>query len=110
MSLSKGLASLANENRVKAESLERRAGAVVGTTARRIQDTARAVAPVDTGNLRDSILVARDGETRAAVVATASYASYVENGTTRQAPQPYMSTATIKHEQEFYDMLGGLFD
>lgn len=75
-------------------------GARMGVaTQKTVQDTvnlARAQAPVDTGNLRAGI----HGNTEIGaqsvsgiVTASAHYATYVENGTSRMAPQPFMRPA-----------------
>lgn len=50
---------------------------------------ARADAAVDTGELRNSIVV-RGGKDYRVIVATAPHASMVEYGTSDTAPQPYM--------------------
>ena len=61
------------------------------------QTEARRRAPVDTGYLRSSItvdLAQMGGDVVAGeVTAGANYAAYVENGTTRQSPQPFMRPA-----------------
>lgn len=62
-----------------------------------IQAGAQMRAPVDTGYLRSSISMdaGRDGDTyRVEVGPTANYAGHVENGTSRQRPQPYLRPAT----------------
>ena len=75
-------------------------GARMGVaTQKAVQDTvnfARSMAPVDTGNLRASI----HGSTQVGaqhvlgeVHAGAHYAPYVEHGTSRMAPQPFMRPA-----------------
>lgn len=68
-------------------------------TQKAVQDTitqSRSLAPVDTGFLRASIhghsestAVHASGE----VTASAEYAVYVENGTSRMSPQPFMRPA-----------------
>ena len=65
------------------------------------QRVARERAPVDTGYLRSSIAATIDpGSTSGVIVgevtAGAEYAAYVEHGTSRQRPQPFMRPA---HEQ-----------
>lgn len=57
--------------------------------AARLRDDAKAAAPVDTGELRDSIVV-RGGKDHRIVIATADHSSFVEFGTSDTAPQPYM--------------------
>lgn len=68
-------------------------------TQKTVQDTvnlARSMAPVDTGNLRAGI----HGNTEVGphsvsgmVTASADYAVYVEHGTSRMAPQPFIRPA-----------------
>lgn len=68
-------------------------------TQKTVQDTvnqARALAPVDTGNLRAGIQGSTEiGATHVVgeVSASAEYATYVEHGTSRMAPQPFMRPA-----------------
>lgn len=69
---------------------QQRAAERVGAWA---ADQARALAPVDTGELRDSITftVRRTATTFAVVVlAGADHALYVELGTSRMSAQPYL--------------------
>jgi HK97 gp10 family phage protein len=75
-------------------------GARMGVaTQKTVTDTvnqARALAPVDTGNLRASIHGSTQiGATSVVgeVTASAHYAIYVEQGTSRMAPQPFMRPA-----------------
>lgn len=74
-----------------------RAGTVLRKAVTDIQGRAQTLAPVDTGNLRGSITseVGRDGAAiRGEVGPTANYGRYVEEGTSRQRPQPYLRPAT----------------
>ena len=81
---------------------DKAAGMVRAATTKAVVDTqrlARERAPVDTGYLRASIFT-REGAQGATwwgeVQVGAEYAYWVENGTSTQAPQPYMRPA---HEQ-----------
>ena len=57
-----------------------------------IERQATALTPVDTGNLRGSITAQEDGQS--AIVGTnVEYAPYVEYGTFKSSPQPYMRPA-----------------
>lgn len=71
-------------------------------------------APVDTGLLKSSITpsdLRRTGSTgviEAETGPTASYGGYVENGTSRQAPQPYMAPALAEVEPGFIQAIEAL--
>lgn len=52
--------------------------------------------PVDTGELRDSIHVEPPHGRTVRIVATADYAAYVEDGTSRMAAQPYLKPALYR--------------
>jgi len=87
-----------------AEALEEIAG--------KIRDDAKSFVPVDTGSLRKSIRVEKEGELQFLVVAgdggvinprtgrEVDYAGYVEFGTSRAAPQPFMQPALEKNRDE----------
>ncbi|MEU4410762.1 HK97-gp10 family putative phage morphogenesis protein [Streptosporangium sp. NPDC023963] len=75
----------------KAEQMTK---AAVQKTGLDVVAGAQALVPVDTGNLKNSIGVDFDlDEFGFTVVATANYAAFVELGTSRMAPQPYMGPA-----------------
>ena len=83
-----------------------RASAVVRKVAFDTQADAQRLAPVDTGNLRNSVTTAVQGDgLRAAVVATASYSRWVEEGTSRMAPQPFMGPATDRNAPAFREAM-----
>ncbi|GAA0187996.1 HK97-gp10 family putative phage morphogenesis protein [Glutamicibacter creatinolyticus] len=78
----------------------------VKKTAKDIEATAKALAPVDTGFLRSAVKssdlrnVSQDSP-EAEVRAGASYSVYQELGTSRMAPQPFMGPAADKHTPAF---------
>ncbi|MDJ0321831.1 HK97-gp10 family putative phage morphogenesis protein [Pseudarthrobacter sp. PS3-L1] len=74
---------------------------VVMKTAKDIEGTAKTMAPVDTGNLKNSIGVERTGDFSAEIGPTANYGIYLELGTSRMAPQPFMAPAFDKHLPAF---------
>lgn len=100
---------IAAQLRGESESLPARASVVVRKAAFDTEADAKRLAPVDTGMLRSSITthVAGDGLT-AGVVATASYAPFVEGGTSRMAPQPFMGPATDRNAPLFREAMARL--
>jgi HK97 gp10 family phage protein len=84
-----------------------RAQAVVRKTAYDIEGTAKNLVPVDTGNLKGSIghsdarSVGRSGTLAIEIGPTANYGAFVEMGTSRMAPQPFMGPAADTHAPAF---------
>lgn len=70
----------------------RKAQTVIAKTAADCERIAKSLAPVDTGALRNSISTTVGGLT-ATVGPTVSYGAYVEFGTSRMRPEPYMNPA-----------------
>lgn len=70
-------------------------------------------APVRTGNLRNSIISANSG-LRAVIAPTAGYGVFVELGTRRMAPQPFLFPALDAAEPGFLkaveQLAGGILD
>src|SRR5947209_18661968 len=80
---------------------------ILQSGAQRVAERAREIVPVRTGRLRDSIAVEGGIEVDAdeafqpiAVVATAPYASFVEDGTSRMTPRPFLEPAMEEIEPE----------
>lgn len=82
-----------------------KATAVVAKTAHDIEATGKAFAPVDTGNLRNSISASVRG-LNAEIGPTANYGGYVEFGTSRMAPHAYMGPALDRHTPDFVRAMG----
>ena len=87
-----------------------RAAQVVRRTAAAIEADAKALAPVDTGNLRNSITTVTQGDGRhatftASIGPTANYGVHLEYGTSRMAPRPFMGPAAQRHEAAFVQAL-----
>lgn len=81
----------------KADGMDSRTSMIVRKAAFDIEARAKQLAPVRTGFLRNSIGAKFTGQGfrlySAEVVAEAFYASYVEHGTSRMAPRPFMGPA-----------------
>jgi HK97 gp10 family phage protein len=73
---------------------------VVKETTSRVEQSARSHVPVRTGQLQSSI----EGSVRGmkgTVTATARYATFVEYGTYKDAPQPFMTPALEENEGQY---------
>lgn len=81
--------------------VRQRAGQVVRKSALDVVALAQSMAPVDTGNLHGSIGMDTPAPLSAVVGPTANYAPYVEWGTHRMAPQPFMGPAADAVEPNF---------
>ncbi len=72
---------------------------------------ARRIVPVRTGRLRASIRVGPDreagrtGAAAATIIADAPYAGFVEFGTVRMSPRPYLRPAVNKYARKYRDDL-----
>lgn len=95
---------LSADLRTEAGRVGGRAAQVIRKTAKDIERDAKIMAPVDTGNLRNSIstTVGGSGSTLSVEVGpTAHYGIYVELGTSRMGAQPYLFPAADRHEPGF---------
>jgi HK97 gp10 family phage protein len=81
-----------------ASTIGARTRAVRDETKTAIKETAQEIVAVDEGELRDSI-----HETEEGVEATADHAEFVEWGTYKDAPQPFMDPAVDEHESSFIE-------
>lgn len=96
-----------------AGDVERQARVAVEKSTLDIEADAKNLAPVDTGNLRASIghlYHYGDGAVESEIGPTASYSSFVERGTSRMAPQPFMAPALERQTPAFLEamrQLGG---
>lgn len=87
-----------------------RAKLVLKKTALDIERNAKAIAPVDTGNLKNSIGHSDMRLLSATYLSvdigpTANYGQYVELGTSRQAPQAYMGPSLDRFAGPFEQAL-----
>ena len=94
-----------------------RVGPLVETVTQKvaadIERTGKLNAPYRTGNLKNSIghtIDRGDGYIEAEVGPTAAYGYYVEEGTSRQAPQPYMGPAFDMHHPKLQQALEAIVE
>lgn len=86
---------------------------VVAKAAHDVEAHAKSNAAVDTGAMRNSIGVDMFGNavlSRATVGPTVNYAPFVENGTYRMPPQPFMGPAAATIEPAFLAAMGQIGD
>jgi HK97 gp10 family phage protein len=94
------LVALAAKLEAASAQFQKETRTAVRKTTFDIAADAKAMAPVDTGNLRESIQPLLRGINNAApegaVQAQSNYSIYVELGTSTQAPQPYLIPALTR--------------
>lgn len=107
------LTKLAADLRKASAEVTVKASRAVRKAAFDIESGAKARVPVDTGNLKNSIGVSLSATGLSAEIGpTAHYGIYVELGTRRMAPKPYLGPAVEAVEPAFIDaieQLGGNF-
>ncbi len=83
--------------------------AIVAKTAADIETNAKAVVPVDTGNLKNSIqmdISHVSSDLHAEVNVGATYGAYVEYGTVKMAAKPFLTPAVELARKPFEKALG----
>lgn len=101
-------AALAAEFATMAAQAEPRARAAVVKTLADIAADAKTLVPRDTGFLANSITFEMTGPLSGEVGPEAHYGGYVEQGTSRMAPQPYMTPAAERNAPMFEDAIDQL--
>lgn len=94
----------------RAQAMGRQA---VAKTAADITADAKKFAPYRTGNLRNSIghdLRSDSTGVEAEIGPTANYGHYLEHGTSRMAPQPYLGPAFDRRVPSFEKAMGMIAD
>lgn len=104
-------AVITNLGRIKNQSLKKVEN-VIGVFQALVANDARDIVPVKTSTLQKSIqpgrlLIDFSGEVTGEVVADEEYATFVEFGTSKQSPQPYMIPAMLKNMDSFRRQLAG---
>lgn len=81
--------------------LRKRASALVRKTVLDVEARAKIAAPVDTGALRRSIQTAMDNDLHGVVFVAAEYGIFLEFGTRRMSPRPFLGPAFDATAPEF---------
>ena len=107
------LRALAADLTAAGRQVGNRARTVIRKTALDIEGTAKQLAPVDTGNLKNSIghsdlRIGNSGQLVAEIGPTANYGYFVEAGTSRTPPQAYMGPAADRHAPSFEAAMAAL--
>jgi HK97 gp10 family phage protein len=89
-----------NLNRLRGNERRRAQQDGLDAGARIVETHAKVYCPVDTGTLRNSIMVDEVTPNKAVIAPHTDYAEHVEFGTSRMAAQPYMRPALDQHEGE----------
>ena len=102
-----GLVEVREDNREAiANAIDRALVAALEEVGLVAEGYAKRACPVDTGRLRNSITHVVDEGTRHVIIGTnVEYAPYVELGTRRQKPQPFLKPAANDH----YSTYKGIF-
>lgn len=98
-------ATITNLERIKNRDLKA-VETAIGITQALVANDARAIVPVKTSTLQKSIqpgqiFIDFSGEVTGEIVADIEYATFVEFGTSKQSPQPYMAPAILKNLDTF---------
>lgn len=113
MSIDAGeLDGLVGDLQRRVREVRREASTVVRRTAYAIVATSQQLVPVDTGTTKSSIHASAPSggplagfSLEAHIGPTTDYAEYLEYGTSRRAPQPFMGPAADRHTPEFVEGL-----
>ena len=108
------LRKLAADITKAAKTTGARAQVLIRKTAIDIESDAKRIVAVDTGNLKGSIghsdlrTVGRSGSLAVEIGPTASYGIFLEQGTSRAAPRPFMGPAADRHTPGFEQAMSQL--
>jgi HK97 gp10 family phage protein len=86
-----------------AAKLPEAVGVIVHKAAFDIEANAKAIVPIDSGTLHDSISTEFPTKTSAIIAPHTDYEVYVEYGTQRQRAKPYMRPAAEKVAPAFFE-------
>ncbi|MET4072979.1 HK97-gp10 family putative phage morphogenesis protein [Hymenobacter sp. UYCo722] len=96
-----GAESLLGKLRAYASNAPQRVQTAVVASLEQMEADAKGLAPVDSGRLRDSIHANRSGRLSGNVTVGVDYAKWVELGSGRNAPQPFLYPSYHQNKAAF---------
>lgn len=88
-----------------ADMLENSMESIILSAGESVKNSAQSMCPVDTGKLRDSISVSAEGN-KAVISANTDYAAYVEFGTSKMPPKPFLVPSLIGNSDAILKAIG----
>ncbi|MEM3737551.1 MAG: HK97 gp10 family phage protein [Candidatus Bathyarchaeia archaeon] len=104
----RGLEEALQRLEIKATRLRKELQALLHQSAERVVGNAKALAPVRTGHLMDSIRILGEGDLEVTVGSEVEYAGYVEYGTSRMPARPYLRSAIALERENLVKALQAL--
>lgn len=103
-----GADALISKFKSQPAAIQREADAIVQNTALRVEARAKKAASVDTGYLKQHIQAQKTGMLSAEVNSSANYSIYLEMGTRKMSPKPFMRPSLKQEEVFFFQKLQNL--
>jgi HK97 gp10 family phage protein len=86
----------------KSKAIQKEVGNAIYESAQRVAKEAQKNAPVDTGHLKQNIVASRLSAMTARIDSFANYSWYVEKGTRKMDPQPFLQPAINNESVRIY--------
>ena len=107
--MSRQIANIKIENNHKDEiiaALKENAKAILTAWGETAERHAKEMCPVDTGRLRNSITYEVKSDEGAVYIGTnVEYGQYVELGTSRMSPKPFLKPAIVDYKEEYKQIM-----
>ncbi|GAK32001.1 prophage protein [Weissella oryzae SG25] len=104
----KGVDNLITKYDKQPQKIKDEATDIINNTAQQVEKKAVELAPVDTGYLKQHIKAENNGLLSAKIISSANYSIYLEKGTRRMPPQPFMQPAVSSQEDFLHQKLSNL--
>lgn len=97
--------ALAHDATVKSATIRSQASKLLRSAAFGVERSAKQAAPFKTGNLKNSIGTDFSGDLSATIGPSADYGIYLELGTSKMSPRPYLGPAFDQHAPRLVEAL-----